>query len=398
MNFDPSYDNGAIVPDLSDEDEPEQEVPERSFDYFLYKELKDDEAGNFEEYLRWHREHPHSLTPRKRRGNLEHAAAMGNLFELEDGRVYLLTEGAKPKQTPPEFLPSSLGINARLQEVSELAHKREHQLRIDQRVDFDDPWWAYSVRDQASIHHVKEETIVDDGSAYDPNDPRNFVATIDVKTELEKRAADRERRRKEKEDQLAISSFWGKRARLTQSAKKAKLRRSKYTAEGTEALDEFNAMEFDKEVEAALVEFHSSVEVVSLEGGKATGLSKEQMALENMVTHFKDTLGGREAVDKMGDGFIKLATKVRKQKDNHRSVFDGGLDFLDACVRVNAVKAIPMLSFGANPNTVTEEEEPVLFMLLCKVLVSDATRGSKLDNKVGVGGGEYVHTIYCNSL
>lgn len=379
MNFDPAYDNSTDVVNFSDEEEKPVKK-EGNIDFFLYRDLRSDQYDNLEEYIRWHREHPHTSTPRKRRGNLEHAEAAGTLFECEDkpGMIYLTTAGAKPIELPQEYQPTKLGVNARLKEVSDIAHQREHKLRLEQRVDFDDPWWAYSVRDQASIHHVHENKITDDGSGYDPS--LDVRVLPNVQTELEKKAADRERRRREREDQLAISSYWGKPTRLNQSAKKRRLKRSKYTVEGNEALGEYNAIEYEKEVESALAEFNSLTSSDGLGGMK--GLTKEQVEVETMITKFKTHLGGEDAVDKIGEGFIKLATKTRKNKDNGKSVFDGGLDFLDACLKVNAVKAVPLLVFGANPNTVTEEEEPVLFMLICKVLVSDATRANAADNKV----------------
>jgi hypothetical protein len=395
MNFDPSYDNSADVANFSsDEDEKPVKKEGKNVDYFLYRDLREDHYENFEEYIQWHKDHPHSSTPRKRRGNLDHAEAAGILFECEDkpGMIYLTTGGAKPTVIPPEYQPKQLGINARLKEVNDIAHQREHKLRIQQRVDFDDPWWAYSVRDQATIHHVQEHKIADDGSGYDPSMYAAAVP-VNVQTELEKKQAERDRRKREREDQLAISAYWGKPTRLNLSARKRRLHRTKYTVDGNGALGEYNAIEYEKEVEDALAEFNS---VTSADGmGGMKGLTEEQVKVETMITQFKADLGGAEAIDKLGEGFIKLATKTRKDKDGGKSIFDGGIDFLDACLKVNAAKAVPLLVFGADPDTVTEEEEPVLFMLICKVLVSDATRGSKADNKVCI---IYLAVVQCSTL
>ena len=85
------------------------------------------------------------------------------------------------------------------------------------------------------------------------------------------------------------------------------------------------------------------------------------------VSRFKEELGGLEATDKLGEDFIRKAVYNRKHMDKGYSVFDGGMDFLDACTKVNAFKAVALLKLGAEPNTLTPEDEPVLTMLLRKV-------------------------------
>ncbi len=64
------------------------------------------------------------------------------------------------------------------------------------------------------------------------------------------------------------------------------------------------------------------------------------------------------------------------------SIFDGRAgDFLDACIKSNVAKVIPMLMFGADANTMTEDEEPVFVMTMKKVIFSDASRGGATEEE-----------------
>jgi hypothetical protein len=92
------------------------------------------------------------------------------------------------------------------------------------------------------------------------------------------------------------------------------------------------------------------------------------------VGKMKEELGGQEATEKLSEGFIKKAVYNRKHMDKGYSVFDGGMDFLDSCTKVNAIKAIALLKMGAEPDTTTPEDEPVLVMILRKVSSSSMRR------------------------
>eukprot|EP00602_Paraphysomonas_sp_CaronLab_P005063 CAMPEP_0185032656 /NCGR_PEP_ID=MMETSP1103-20130426/20910_1 /TAXON_ID=36769 /ORGANISM="Paraphysomonas bandaiensis, Strain Caron Lab Isolate" /LENGTH=630 /DNA_ID=CAMNT_0027568633 /DNA_START=145 /DNA_END=2037 /DNA_ORIENTATION=+ len=344
-------------------------------DYFLYRNMKDDMFENLEAYIEWHKTHPHASTPRKPKGNIDQAISAGTLFEHPENPelVYFMAgpKGVEDSEYYEDFQPKLLGSDAEFKAVNEVAYEHEHKLRLENRFDYDDPWWQHSVRDQASVHHVREPPKIDDGSLYDPSE--NPVVLPDIEGILREKREKREAALRERQDRLAVSSDWGKPPRSKASARKKQDRRSQYTAGGTHELEEFERREFEKEVTAALEEFHSHDNSLM---GQPAGISASALEFARTIEGYKDQLGGEEKVDKMSQKIIKYATKIRKEQDKGKSIFDGaGVDFLDACMKVNAVKAIPMLNFGADPDTLTEEEEPVLFMLVNKVIMRDITKG-----------------------
>jgi hypothetical protein len=337
-------------------------------DHFLYQNVQDRVVDDIEEYIRWHKAHPRASTPRKARGNVEASIQAGTTVRCEHNPNMVYTQlPIKPKAIEPVFQPKQLGKNAEFAVVNATAHSYEHNLRLDQRDDFDDPWWNKSVKDQIYVHHLPED--IDDGSWLDPNEvvmPVNFAME-----EMKRREEERERKRQQRLDEVAISKQFGKPERVKVSAWEDQFERTIYTEDGKEALKQYTKKNLEAELTKALEEFDDPSRGGAFAKKGGGGMNKKARELHNTLTKYKTDLGGDEEVEKMSENFIKFASKHRNavKSSTGGSVFDLGMDFLDACVKVNATKAVPMLIFGADANTVTEDEEPVFVMLLNKVRV-----------------------------
>ena len=260
-----------------------------------------------------------------------------------------------------------MGKDAEFVVVTAKAHSHEHHLRLKESLDFEDPWWNKSVRDQIFVHHTND-FHQDEGSC-EADSPIPGLTT-------KSKAQEREALRRAKAEQLALESSWGKKPRTTRTVWEDPLEFSKYTIDGVEALEGFTAEALERNLEFALKEYEASESDQSQI--KVSGLSIQAAELHKRLTDYRETLGGLEATEKMSEQFLKYSTKIRKQVEGGGSLFDGKTgDFLDACVKSNPAKVIPMLMFRADPNTKTEDDEPVFVMTMKKIVFSDASKGSE---------------------
>eukprot|EP00981_Chlorochromonas_danica_P006890 scaffold1503_cov150-Ochromonas_danica.AAC.3 len=106
-------------------------------------------------YIDWHRRHPHCLTPRKVKYGPNGEAIGGTLFHEADPTLAYSTSGYKEVPLPSHYLPSSLGVDGDLEEVSSVATRQayEEKLLYNQLHD-DDPWYNTSVKDELELSHV----------------------------------------------------------------------------------------------------------------------------------------------------------------------------------------------------------------------------------------------------
>lgn len=209
-----------------------------------------DEMNN---YCDWHREHPHASTPRKLKLRQDRI----HLHVCEEHPDFAYTQIVqkghyKLHEKSKEFLPSKTGENATFKEVTEIAHNLEHQYRLEKRDDYYDPWWMHTVKVQADIFHAKEpnkNNIYKE--EYDENDILN--ETIQ---KIRNHQKEREQKLREKEDELAISAYWGKPNRHVKTARHKKIAQSRYTIDGKEELGDYYQDRFEQLVEIALNEFY----------------------------------------------------------------------------------------------------------------------------------------------
>lgn len=288
--------------------------------------------------------------------------------------VYTQTKaGRAQRRIPMEFKSKDLGRNAEFTAVTAKAHEYEHQLRLKESLEFEDPWWNKSVKDQVFVHHIHEyqdeegswefDSTIDEITRQLSSDP-NSKQINDVK--------------RNKTEELALVSSWGKKPRNKKTIWEDPREFCKYTVDGTEALEGFTLEALNKNLEIALQEYEASEQEAIRPSG--TGLSSQAAELHQRLTDYRDILGGLDATEKIGEQFVKYSTKIRKQTEGGKNMFEGKTgDFLDACVKSNPAKVLPMLLFGANPNTMTEDDEPVFVMTMKKVIFSDASKGSEQD-------------------
>ena len=256
------------------------------------------------------------------------------------------------------------GEAADFDEVSTTVKKYEDFLRYNDYDfdDFEDPWWNMSVKDQMTHAHIDDDTVYE-GLINDGSDILRMNKARDVR-EVEQNKAFVETGQRNLTN-LATSKRWGHPPRVRKSAWEEEIKRTRYTENGQEALKEYSLKARELKVAAALEEYNS-FDSSSVLGG-VTGMSQAEVNNILTMNRFKEELGGLEATEKMSEGFIQKAVYNRKHMDKGYSVFEGGMDFLDACTKVNAFKAVALLKLGAEPNTVTPEDEPVLVMILRKV-------------------------------
>lgn len=249
-------------------------------------------------------------------------------------------------------------------DVSTTVKKYEDFLRYNDYDfdDFEDPWWNMSVKDQRTHSHIDDDSIftgmVDDGTAL----PR-------LKRERDLREIEQNKAFEETGKKNLVALVVGKvgvtRSRPRKSAWEEDIKRTRFTEHGEGALKEYSHKARELKVAAALEEYNSynSLEVMS----GVTGMSQAEVNDIRQVAKFKEVLGGLEVTEKMSEAIIKKAVYNRRYMNKGYSVFDGGMDLLDACTKVNALKVVALLKLGGEPNTLTPEEEPVLVMILRKV-------------------------------
>lgn len=341
---------------------------------FHYPHLEEGVLQDLDSYVKWHKDHPGTTTPRKARGNISNLLGAGTLMISEDNPELVYTQtkaGRGPRSVPIEFKSKDLGKDAEFTAVTAKAHSYEHQLRLKESLEFEDPWWNKSVKDQVFVHHIHDYEEEEGSWELD--------STIDeISQQMSNKTISTHQAKRKQVDDLALGSAWGKKPRNKKTIWEDPREFSKYTIDGHGALEGYTLEALNKNLEIALREYEESEqEHKSIAGA---GLSKGAADLHQRLVDYREILGGLEATEKISEQFVKYSTKVRKQMEGGRSLFDGKTgDFLDACMKSNPVKVVPMLMFGANPNTVTEDDEPVLVMTMKKIIFSDASKGTELD-------------------
>jgi hypothetical protein len=308
------------------------------------------------------------------RGKIAALIDAGEIFVADNNPELVYTQskaGRGLRSIPAQFKSQDMGKDAEFSVVTAKAHSHEHRLRLKESLDFEDPWWNKSVRDQVFVHHINE--FNEDEGSWEMD---STVSDLTHHLTSNSKAEQRESQRRAKAEQLALESCWGKKPRATRTVWEDPSEFSKYTIDGVEALDGFTAEALERNLEIALKEYEAS------ESGqsqlKASVLSVQAAELHQRVHDYRETLGGLEATEKMSEQFVKYSTKIRKRVEGGGSLFDGKTgDFLDACVKSNPTKVLPMLMFRADPNTRTEDDEPVFVMTMKKIIFSDASKGSE---------------------
>jgi hypothetical protein len=288
--------------------------------------------------------------------------------------VYTQTKAGKSQRNLPiEFKPQNLGKDAEFAAVTAKAHSQEHQLRLKESIDFEDPWWNKSVKDQVFVHHANDYHDDDDDSSWEMDHViTEMTQHLNIETKSQQRAA----LIRARADELAVKGAWGKKPRKSQTVWEDPVEFTKYTIQGVEALEDFTAEALERNLYFALQEYETSEN--NSNHITAAGLSLEAAELHQRLYDYRETLGGLEATEKLSEQFVKYSVKMRRQTEGGGSIFDGRMgDFLDACMKSNPTKVLPMLMFRADPNTMTEEDEPVFVMTMKKIIFSDATRNSE---------------------
>lgn len=355
---------------------------ENGFDPFLYQNVEEDKMDNIVDYLRWHREHPLCSTPRAPRRGIQSQIAAGTAFRCDEatehaGKVYIQYGSLQSaEQLPDEFTVKPIGGEADFDEVSTIVKKYEEFLRYNEYDfdDFEDPWWNMSVKDQMTVSHIDDESVFE-GMINDGSD------IIRMRKERDARQIEQDKefiaKGKENLEKLSLSKGWGQPKRRVKSAWKEDIKRTRFTENGKEGLKEYNIQARELRIAQALDDHKNDGDETVL--GTVTGMSEAEIKDIKMIKNFTEELGGDSATDKLGEDFVKKAIYNRKYMDKGYSVFEGGLDFLDACTKVNAFKAIALLKLGAKPDTLTPEEEPVFVMMLRKIIVADAMKSATDD-------------------
>lgn len=378
-------------------------------------------------YVNWHKNHPQTSTPRKMRTS----TVTSQLYVCEDHPelAYIQTHKGygKIQKLPKEFVGTSTGKDATFKEVTKVAHDLEHQCRLEKRSDYLDPWWMHSVKVQSNIFHAKEPN---QNNLYKEDEEDDEDDTIINKYNYHQN--ERERKLRQREEELAMSAAWGKPNRHIKRSRLDKSARSKYTIDGKDELSDFYQDRFEKTVKIALNEYYLadrlrlSSTVTAAEDGGTTGeggvvreensqhgktikksfISTQLQLLDQQQSQgdaasgvtslphipsvtkssqsktidpnaakfqeyedYKTSLGGEKGIKKLTDSLVKYSKKVNKQNQSSEvlSIMDRGMDFLDACLHLNYVQVRCLLNFGADPNSLTCDEEPVFFMIFQKV-------------------------------
>jgi hypothetical protein len=275
--------------------------------------------------------------------------------------------GRGPRSVPVQFKSQELGRDAEFAVVTAKAHSHEHQLRLKESLDFEDPWWNKSVKDQVYVHHTNDYN--DDEGSWEMDSLASEL------TQQESKGQNRAALLRAKADELALGSAWGKKPRNSHTVWEDPSEFSKFTIGGVEALEGFTAEALERNLDFALKEYEAAEKDPNQIS--AAGLSLQAAELHQRLNDYRETLGGLEATEKLSEQFVKYSMKMRKHTEGG-SIFDGKMgDFLDACMKSNPAKVLPMLMFRADPNTLTEDEEPVFVMTMKKIIFSDATRNSE---------------------
>jgi ankyrin repeat protein len=355
---------------------------------FHYPEMDDQLLQDFDSYMKWHKDHPGTTTPRKQRfvslfifltffpsrGKIAALIDAGELRVVENNPdlVYRQSKaGRGQRSVPAEFKSQEMGKDAEFSVVTAKAHSHEHRLRLKESLDFEDPWWNKSVRDQVFVHHTNDFHEEEGSWEID-----STVSDLTQHLTSGSKAEQRESQRRARAEQLALEGSWGKKPRATRTVWEDPTEFSKYTIDGVEALAGFTAEALERNLEIALKEYEASESGQSLI--KGAGLSVKDAELHQRISDYREILGGLDATEKMSEEFVKYSVKMRKRVEGGGSLFDGKTgDFLDACMKSNPTKVLPMLMFRANPNTRTEDDEPVFVMTMKKIIFSDASKGSE---------------------
>lgn len=380
---------------------------------------------DLDNYISWHKAHPHTSTPRKLR--LSSVESQLHVCEEHPELAYIQSQKKRPP-VPKDFVGKSLGQNAKFKEVTQLAHNIEHEKRVNKCADHLDPWWMHSVKVQSSIFHAKEPNTNNIYKEEDNEDDMYFDLLQKYQSHQDQRA----QKLREKEDELAISAAWGKPNRHIKRSRLNKSHRSKYTIDGKAELSDYYSDRFEKTVQIALDEYRlaeQQQQKVENEGSQMDGSSlgnrtgrqslvssqlqllDQPSQLTNPETNattvqplgsksisrkstiastktksvdtsmakyqeyedYKNALGGEKEIKKITDNLVKYSKKINKQNKSSDvlSILDRGMDFLDACLHLNSVQVRCLLSFGADPNSLTFDEEPVFYMIFQKVLFID---------------------------
>jgi hypothetical protein len=203
---------------------------------FHYPHLEDDTLQSLESYVKWHHDHPGTTTPRNKRGNMSGLLDSGVVMISEENPklVYTLSKLGKTKTLlPVQFRSKDVGKDGEFVKVTDKAHSYEHRLRLKESLDFEDPWWNKSVKDQVFVHHVHDQT---DDSSWELD---SVTAEFANQASHETKAKEREALKRAKADELAISSAWGKKPRVSKPVWEDPMERSKFTVDGVEALEDF---------------------------------------------------------------------------------------------------------------------------------------------------------------
>ena len=393
--------------------------------------------NSLDSYCNWHRDHPHATTPRKLRAtgdfNVQVCEEFPSLAYIQNKQkgYYKINEPSK------DFLPNNTGQNATFKEVTETAHSLEHQLRLEKREDYYDPWWMHSVKVQSNIFHLKD---INKNNIYKEEYSENELLNETLQ-QLNKKKKEREQKLREREEELAMSASWGKPNRHIKTARQNKILQSRYTIHGKEELSDYQTDRFEQNVEIALNEYYlsdsnpfissspssfpsstrkskrtfistqlkslekkqfqqlndkeedeeeesqvendlkslqemSSIDKKLLSSSKSQIISKSNkpqsyaLLQQQYYEDYKIALGGEKEIQKITDKLVKYSKKINKENNQSEflSILSREMDFLDACLHLNAIQVICLLKFGADANTITDEDEPVFFLIFQKVI------------------------------
>eukprot|EP01035_Chromulina_nebulosa_P018041 gene18041-23683_t len=110
----------------------------------------EDEVEELVDYMDWHGRHPHCTSPRLCLDEEKRAIATNYVDESNPQMIYSKIP-YKSKPLTQEYLPSRIGIEGNMDEVSVIATNNEWNQHYGS--DFEDPWYNMSVRDTIELSH-----------------------------------------------------------------------------------------------------------------------------------------------------------------------------------------------------------------------------------------------------
>lgn len=360
---------------------------------------ENDVAEELAKYIDWHREHPHTITPRKAKYGPDGEIMGGQYFHEDDSSLVYSHNGSKPLPPMPLYAPSRIGVDCDLDEVSTIAMRTEYSEQLLYNAVHDDPWYSMSVKDQLEQTHIDgshttRRTKEKYTPEFDPNTAWQRDAYADYAgggVALNKTAA-------HVLDALSLRDkalIHGQKTKVSPWTSDHQFTR--FTSKGT-ALDEYKKIELEDKVSAALEAYAADLQQLAdaakearrsaKRSGKSTKRAKSSKVVpEDDYDLLKARIGGAKAIDALSVQLTDLSNKVSKHAKTQRNEFNYSLDLLEACEKLRVVKVNAALALSEDPNVRTSDDEPLFLHCFARALKIDSMSGQcKIGNETQDSG------------